>query len=373
MNDKTAHDPQVALQERVKELTCLYDVVRIAAKGFDSTLDDVLKNIVELLPPAWQFPEAAEARIVYNSSEFRTGGYVGQGARQTAEITIDDQCCGTVEVVYEDERFTACNDPFLKEEKKLLDTLATEISGVIERHLARKEKARLEEQIRHADRLATIGQLAAGVAHELNEPLANILGFAQLALKIKDLPEPANCDIEKIVRASMHARSIVNKLRLFARQIPAKREDTLLNTIVEEGLYFTESLCAKQQIQLIKKLAPEIPSISADPGQMHQVLTNLTVNSVQAMPQGGVLIIETKLDSDWVVLRVSDTGVGISPEVKEKIFLPFFTTKAADQGTGLGLSVVEAIITTHRGTICVESKQGEGSVFEVRFPVSQEN
>jgi two-component system NtrC family sensor kinase len=275
-----------------------------------------------------------------------------------------------VEAAYTEDRPELDEGPFLKEERSLIDTIAKEVASIIERRQAEEEKSRLQDQLRHADRLATIGQLAAGVAHELNEPLGNTLGFAQLAKKCPGLPEQAKQDIEKAVIASLHAREVVKKLMLFARRMPPKKTQVNLNRLVEEGLYFLESRCAKEGIELARSLSPDLPEITADAAQLTQVLVNVIVNSVQAMPKGGKLTVETSAGEGHISLIVVDTGVGMSGEVMKKIFIPFFTTKEVSEGTGLGLSVVHGIVASHGGSIKVDSKPGRGTRFEVKLPLT---
>ncbi|HDH58451.1 MAG TPA: PAS domain-containing sensor histidine kinase, partial [Bacteroidetes bacterium] len=142
-----------------------------------------------------------------------------------------------------------------------------------------------------------------------------------------------------------------------------------LNKVVEEGLYFFEARCAKAGIELNRMLTPDLPEISADPALLNQILVNLVVNSIQAMPSGGKLIVQTLASDTSVSLIVEDTGTGMSPEVMQQIFLPFFTTKDVDEGTGLGLAVVHGIVTSHRGTIDVKSEIGSGTRFEIQFPL----
>ncbi|MGB8656468.1 MAG: ATP-binding protein [Candidatus Zixiibacteriota bacterium] len=361
---------QVALRERVKELTCLYGIARLVARP-DLSLDKMLEGIVELLPPAWLYPEIATARIVldghsYSMPDFREGRHI-----QIADIVVSSKRRGVVEVVYLEEKPELDEGPYLKEERSLIDAVAREVALKIERRQAEEEKAQLQNQLMHADRLATIGQLAAGVAHELNEPLGNILGFAQLATKCPQLPTQALQDIEKIVNASLHAREVVKKLLIFARQMPTKKTEVNLNQIVEEGLYFFESRCAKEGIELVRLLSPNLPGMIADAAQVQQVLVNLVVNSIQAMPKGGRLTIQTLAAGDYVALVVEDTGLGMAQEVQEQIFVPFFTTKEVGEGTGLGLSVVHGIVSSHRGQIEVKSKEGVGTRFEIRLPVSR--
>jgi signal transduction histidine kinase len=258
-----------------------------------------------------------------------------------------------------------------KWEQQLLDATAHQLSIVLERTLAVAERDDLQKQLQHADRLATLGQLAAGVAHQLNEPLGNILGFAQLAKKIHYLPGQAAEDLERIIEASLDARDVIRKLLLFARQMPAEPTHITLSRIVDESLWFFESRCERQNIELVRNLADSDVTLHADPTQLRQVLINLVINAMQAMPDGGALHVRTWVEESYVVLEVSDTGVGMQPELIEQIFIPFFTTKEVDQGTGLGLAIVHGIVKAHGGTIDVESKPGKGTHFYVRLPVAQ--
>jgi signal transduction histidine kinase len=360
---------QWALRERVKELTCLYGIAQVAQRP-DISLEETLKSILELLPPAWQYPDIACARIVLDGRAHTTPEFEEGLHRQAADILVGGARRGIVEVFYTRDKAEFVEGPFLKEEQSLIDTVAREVSLVVERREAEIYKSKLQDQLRHADRLATIGQLAAGVAHELNEPLANILGFAQLAKREPGLPTTAAGDLEKIIKTSLHAREIIHKLLVFSRQMPLQKTRVNLNQVVEEGLNFLESRCAKAGIELVRSLEPDLPEISADPSQLQQVLVNLVVNAIQASPSGGKLTIKTHRGPGYVALAVSDMGTGMTEEVKSKIFTPFFTTKDVDQGTGLGLAVVHGIVTSHRGVIHVHSEVGRGSRFEVQLPVN---
>ncbi len=359
---------QAALRERIKELTCLYGIAQVVEQPGIS-LADVLHRIVRLLPPGWQYPENAAARIVLDERSYVTPGFRRTRHRQTADIVVAGQRRGAVEVVYLEDRPELTAGAFLKEEKKLIDAVAREVALIVERKEAEEHKSQLRQQLIHADRLATIGQLAAGVAHELNEPLGSILGFAQLAKKCPELPGPAEQDIEKIVTASLYAREVIKKLMVFARQMPPRSARVDLSQVVEEGLYFMEAQCAKKDIEVVRKLAPGMPQITADPAQLKQVLVNLVVNAVQAMPDGGTLTVSTWSSGSFVLLSVEDTGIGMSKETLEKVFLPFFTTKDVNEGTGLGLAVVHGIVTSHGGSIDVESQVGQGTRFEIRLPL----
>ena len=359
---------QAALRERVKELTCLYSIAQVAERQ-GITLRGILKGIADLLPPAWQYPEITAGRIILDGNAYSTPGFQPDAQMQTANIMVRGNRRGVVKVVYLEKRLELDEGPFLREERSLIDAIARQVALIIERREAGEERLKLQEQLRHADRLATLGQLAAGVAHELNEPLGSILGFAQLVKKTPELPEQVQQDVTKIEDASLHAREVVKKLMLFGRQMPPQKTRINLNKMVEEGLYFLKSRCKKTGTEIALSLDPELPEITADQSQIYQVLVNLAVNAMQAMPDGGKLTIKTLLKETVVFLIVEDTGVGMSEEVKEKIFLPFFTTKEISEGTGIGLSVVHGIVTSHGGSISVESKVGTGSRFEIQLPV----
>lgn len=358
-----------ALRERVKELTCLYSLAQLAERP-GIALEEVLRGTAELLPAAWQYPEIAAGRVTLDGRDYTTPDFRPAAQIQSAPILVNGQRRGSIDVVYVEERPELDEGPFLTEERSLIDAIARHIALIVERRQADDEKFRLQEQLRHADRLATIGQLAAGVAHELNEPLGNILGFAQLAEKHPDLPEQVAEDLEKIVTTSLHARRIINDLMLFSRQKPPQKVRLDLNEVVEAGLYFLESRCARSGITIARAMSPELPEITADASQLRQVFVNLAVNAIQAMPDGGTLKVSTRRAGDRAVLTIEDNGTGMREDVLKKIFIPFFTTKDVNEGTGLGLPVVHGIVTSHGGTIHVESSPGQGTRFDMELPVA---
>jgi signal transduction histidine kinase len=359
---------QVELRERVKELTCLYSIAKILEQD-KLSLSDLLQKIVMLLPGSWLYPDIASARIILGDAAYSTPHFQDGVYKQTAEIMIGGQKKGSVEVNYSEAKPELDEGPFLKEERSLIDTIAREIALIIERTQIEEDKEHLQEQLRHADRLATIGQLSAGVAHELNEPIGSILGFAQLIQKDPGLSDRTREDSEKIMRASLHAREVIKKLMLFARQMPPQKTRVNLNQIVKDGLFFLESRCTKEGIKVACHLSPSLPDITADPSQLTQVLVNIVVNAIQAMPHGGELTIRTMASDKVVSLVAADTGVGMEEHIKSQIFQPFFTTKDLGVGTGLGLSVVYGIVTSHGGSINVASKVGQGTRIMIRLPL----
>jgi len=365
-------DSRAKLRERVKELTCLYGIEQITSNP-GLTLDEKLAAVARLLPPAWQYSARACARIVVDdkivkSPKFRDGAH-----RQSAPILIGEKLRGAVEIHYRDERGVLRAKPFLKEEQALIENIAGRIALMVEREETEIAKDELRKQLIRSDRLAAIGQLAAGVAHELNEPLNAILGFAQLARKTPRLPVQTARDLEAIAEASLHARNIIRELLIFARQGKPCNARVNLNRIIMDELSLFETLCRKSCVELKREIEPDLPEITADKSQILQVVSNLIVNALQAMPEGGTVTLKTFFDADSVFFAVDDSGKGMSAEVKENIFLPFFTTKDVDQGTGLGLSVVHGIVTSHGGDIRVESEQGRGTSFLISFPLRREN
>lgn len=367
MHRKPTQD--AALRERVKELTCLYGLVQLVERP-GLSLAEILRGAADLLPGAWQYPEVAAARITLDENVYATREFVEGAQVQKAPLVVGGRRRGSVEVAYIETRPALDEGPFLREERSLIDAVARQIGLIVERRQAEEEQARLQYQLRHADRLATIGQLAAGVAHELNEPLGHILGFAQLSQKSPGLPEPVAQDLAKIVRTCLHARQIITNLLLFSRQMPPQKTWLNLNEVLEEGLGLLECRCARAGIHIARHLATDLPEIFADGSQLRQVFVDLAVNAIHAMPAGGVLEVSTALRGNRVVLGVRDNGIGMSHKVLKEIFIPFFTTKDVNEGTGLGLPVVHGIVTAHGGSIQVDSAPERGAFFQVELPIS---
>jgi len=364
-------DERNQLIERNKELTCLYNMAKIVAQN--DPLPEMLESIAAIIPPAFQYPEIAAAAIRLDEHTYGTLGDIADSPTVCENLVVHELQRGNIEVRYAslEKSQDKAMPTFLDEEHALLRTITHHLSLAIEKKEVMDHKAEMENQLRHSDRLAKIGQLTAGVAHELNEPLGNILGFAQLSAKINDLPEQVHKDLGNIIKAALHAREVIKKLMFFSRQAPPRETQVDLNRLIEDGMYLFESRCAKNGITVSKSLCNNLPNISADISQLQQVLTNLIINAIHAMPDEGELHIETIFDEQAVYLIVADSGVGMAEETLKQIFLPFFTTKDINQGTGLGLSVVHGIVQAHGGEIEVESRIGYGTKFKIRFPLTR--
>ncbi|MBI4867658.1 MAG: HAMP domain-containing protein [Candidatus Wallbacteria bacterium] len=229
----------------------------------------------------------------------------------------------------------------------------------------------LAQQVQHADRLSSLGTLAAGVAHELNNPLGNISTFVQI---LQEKPAVAgdllaHC-LANISLETERASRIVRKLLDFSRHRPARIEPISSAHLVRQALELLSVSLSDGRVQVALDLPDDLPPLLADPGAIVQVLVNLMTNALHAMPAGGRLGISARLEGSAVRLSLADTGVGIDPEHLGRIFDPFFTTKDVGKGTGLGLSVSYGIVREHGGQITVSSQPGQGTVFEVLLPTA---
>jgi len=224
-----------------------------------------------------------------------------------------------------------------------------------------------------AEKLAAIGQMSAGLAHEINNPLGNIFGYAKLLLKDNALTSVQREKIEIIAEQAKKGSNVVQGLLDYSRQTGARRGAVAVNRIVEDIIRLLQPQAEKSAIKIVPALG-KLTDIHADPKQIEQVIFNLAMNAMQAINRDGTIWIETsKTASGMAEIRVKDTGPGIPEEIQCRIFDPFFTTKPVGKGTGLGLSVCLGIIKDHGGSIDVESHIGEGATFIVRLPIEEEN
>lgn len=232
-----------------------------------------------------------------------------------------------------------------------------------------------EARLIQAAKLAAVGEMAAGVAHELNNPLTTVVGFTELSLDELPIESPVRSDLELVLKEARRARSVVRRLLDFARQAETTRVKADINEIVDDVLVLTKHLMQINNVQPDVRLGENLPWVSVDRNQIKQVVINLINNALYAMPDGGRIMVETaeklRYGRPWLTLSVRDSGVGIPPENLERIFEPFFTTRGDRGGTGLGLSVTYGIITDHGGMIEVESQLRVGSVFVVWLPLDE--
>jgi two-component system NtrC family sensor kinase len=227
-----------------------------------------------------------------------------------------------------------------------------------------------QQELLHKEKLASMGQLAAGVAHEINNPLGTILLFADVMYKEAPEDDPRRDDLKMIINETTRCKNIVADLLNFARQQEVLAQETDLHALLEKVIEGVQLQPIFKGVEIVRQFSPALPLIQADPAQLQQVFVNLLNNAAEAMPDGGTITLSTRpMDSQWVEIKVSDTGCGIPEENLGKLFTPFFTTKPPGKGTGLGLSIVYGIIKMHRGQISVQSQVGVGTTFTITLPV----
>jgi two-component system NtrC family sensor kinase len=263
------------------------------------------------------------------------------------------------------------------DDEQILKVVASQVAIAVENaRLYEGVKGKVVElqntqaQLVQAAKLAAIGEMAAQVAHEINNPLTSVLGFASLLAEQMPADSPMREDANLIVTEAGRARDIVRDLLDFSRQRPFFPEAVDLNGVLRQavGLVRMQGL---QGTTIDEHYAPDLPSVQVDPARMKQVFLNVINNAVQAMPEGGSVAVKTLASDDAVTVTFADTGIGILPENLERIFEPFFTTKPEMVGTGLGLPVSVGIVRQHGGTIDVTSAPGQGATFTIRLPRSK--
>jgi PAS domain S-box-containing protein len=258
---------------------------------------------------------------------------------------------------------------------------------ITERKQAEEALRLSEEKLRQGQKLEAIGKLAGGIAHDFNNILSAILGYAELSSEEVSPDHPIRANLDQIIKAGKRARDVVQQILAFSRKLDQERRPIQLQVILDEALKLLKATLPAT-IQIETDIDPECSPVLADPTQMHQVILNLATNAAYAMnTTGGLLKIELRPSwpegglfgplpelppGKYVALSVSDTGPGIDPKIQKHIFEPYFTTKSAGEGSGLGLAVVHGIVQSHGGAISVKSAPGEGACFQVHLPTCQE-
>jgi two-component system NtrC family sensor kinase len=292
-------------------------------------------------------------------------------------LKIKGQVIGTLTVM--DDRD---DKSFSEDDIQLLELLSPQASiSIGNARLYQELQERIEAQRRaesnliRSARLAAVGEMAAGVAHELNNPLTTVTGFVELVMDDLDNTSAQYADLDLALQEALRARGVVRRMLDFSRPAEVQHIKTDLNELVRQVLTLTRHMMNISGVSLDLELKDNLPWISADSNQIQQVLHNLISNAVQAMPSGGRLTIRTdtveREGSNWVITEFVDTGVGIPPENLDRIFEPFFTTRVNNKGTGLGLSVSYGIVESHGGFIDVISQVGLGSCFTIFLPTQQ--
>jgi two-component system, NtrC family, sensor kinase len=253
-------------------------------------------------------------------------------------------------------------------------SLATAFRTMVARLADRDEKLRVAHSaLVQSEKMAAIGQLSAGLAHEVKNPLAGILGFAQLSRRKLSDPEAVRRNLDVIERETRRCSEIIGNLMQFARKDRALKQEVEINHAVQQAIAIVDHQLSLKKVKIVKDLAEGLPRVLGNANQIEQALINLMINSQQAMVDGGTVTVRSAHGDGLVQVSVEDTGPGVAPELRQTIFEPFFTTKPVGQGTGLGLSVTYGLIKDHGGDIVVDDAPSGGARFVVNLPAMAED
>jgi len=356
---------EAQLKERIKELTCLYEVTSIIVNSDYNQLEASLEAIAYCLKKAWQFEHDTEVLLKSGVYDIGTEGYISDMVSIKSDIKVFNKLDGFIEVGYPKDKYAKSD--FLKEEEKLLQNVSLEVGNLLEKKQVHDNEEAIKRQVERADRLHILGEITAGIAHELNTPLANILGFTEL-LKERITDPKSIRDLEKIVDNAIFSREVVKKLMFFACEMPQQMKSVVLIPVVENILKLLGPSLRTKNINLTKSFGDDNIELRADTVQLTQVLFNLIMNAIYFSPKGGRIDIGINEKGKKIQIRISDEGPGIDPRNEDKVFEPFFTTKPLGEGSGLGLSVVHGIISSHKGTITHSANTPKGAIFTIDFP-----
>lgn len=351
-----------ALKERIKELTCLYEVSSIIVNADVEQMQETLNAIAFSLKNGFQYPDHTEIAIETSFCSIETGS-VNENINLSSEIRVFNRANGAITASLKDDKSS-----FLKEEKQLLDSVALKIGNLLERIEIQQNETSLKRQMERSDRLSILGEITAGISHELNTPLANILGFAEL-LKI-ELSKDARLsgDLDKIIQNAIFSREVVKKLMFFACEMPQEMQQVNIVPSIKNAVALLDASFKKAEVKYIVKIEEEKLILRADTIQLTQIIFNLIINAIYFSPKNGLITIEAFQSKNEIIFKISDEGTGIPQGAMDKVFQPFFTTKPTGDGSGLGLSVVHGIVASHNGSIIAENNTEKGATFTVRLP-----
>ncbi|GGW21787.1 sensor histidine kinase [Arenibacter certesii] len=354
------------LRERIKELTCMYEVTSIIVNCDYDQMEYALKGIMRCLQKAWKHNKDAHVELITDQYTLRTIGFPDQSVALKSSIEVFNKKVGNIQVVYPTKSYAKSD--FLLEEKKLLKTICLEVGNLLERKQIKDNEDLIKRKMEHADRLSILGEITAGMAHELNTPLANILGFSEL-LKTRITNDPqANRDLDKIINSAIFSREVVKKLMFFACEMPQQMDVVDIVPIVSDAFNLMQPSLKGKKIDGKLSFSKEGIFLKVDAIQLTQVIFNLMLNAIYFAPLKSVLNIMITENENNVEVAIKDQGPGIDAEIINKIFQPFYSTKPIGEGAGLGLSVVHGIVKSHKGSIKYLPNKPKGAIFVVQFP-----
>nr|WP_321415448.1 HAMP domain-containing sensor histidine kinase [uncultured Allomuricauda sp.] len=354
------------LKERIKELTCLYEVTSLIVNCDYDDMETALLGIVQCLERAWQFDQ--ETYVVLSTQDYviRTEEKGSDYVFLESAIAVFNKPQGIIKVGYPSPKYQLKD--FLEEEQQLLDNVCLKVGNLLERKDIKEKEEHIRRQVEQSDRLRLLGEITAGIAHELNTPLANILGFTELLQEhISDDPQALK-DLDKIITNAIFSREVVKKLMFFACEMPETRE--IINTVevTQDAINMLRTTLRQNEVSCEFNCSDDIIELRMDKIQLTQVVFNLIVNAIYFAPPKSTISVSLKIEKKDVILKIADQGPGIPEASKAHIFDPFFTTKPVGEGSGLGLSVVHGIVQSHHGSIAVIPNTPTGTIFTLKFP-----
>jgi len=354
------------LKERIKELTCLYEVTSLIVNCDYDDMETALLGIVQCLERAWQFDE--ETYVLLSTPDYfiKTEEKGEDYVFLESVITVFNKPKGEIKVGYPSPKYKLKD--FLEEEQQLLDNVCLKVGNLLERKEIKEKEEHIRRQVEQSDRLRILGEITAGIAHELNTPLANILGFTELLQEhISDDPQALK-DLDKIITNTIFSREVVKKLMFFACEMPETREFINVVEVIKEAINMLRTTLRQNDVFCEFEHSEDTIELRIDKIQLTQVVFNLIVNAIYFAPPKSTISVSLGVESDNVILKVADQGPGIPEESISHIFDPFFTTKPVGEGSGLGLSVVHGIMQSHQGSIMVTPNTPTGTIFTLQFP-----
>ncbi|WP_452228299.1 sensor histidine kinase [Lacinutrix sp. MEBiC02404] len=354
------------LKERIKELTCLYAISSYIANCNIENINPTIQAIAISLKDAIRFPEDASVEILVHDDLFKTGKEPLEKVFILSAIKTFNTPIGSIKIGYSEAKYTS--NSFLNEEKQLLQKVALEIGNLLERKQIIENEAITRRQIERTDRLSILGEITAGIAHELNTPLANILGYSEL-LKDQFLNNiEASNDLEKITNSAIYSREVVKKLMFFSCDMPQQMKLTNIVPIIKDAISLLKPNFIKKNIDCQLHILEDRITLRVDAIQLTQVIFNLVINAIYFSPENGIIKVHVTQNEKDIEIVISDQGKGIDAGSSDSIFNPFYTTKPVGEGSGLGLSVVHGIVKSHKGSIKHKPNVPKGTIFTIHLP-----
>ncbi len=354
------------LKERIKELTCLYNVSSYIAISDVNDLEPTFNAIAFSLKEATRHNQEAFVEIDIENNLYQVGKSSNDNVFIVAVINEFNIPKGAIKIGYSTTKFA--ENVFLEEEKQLLNLVALEMGNLLERKQSIENEILAKRRIERADRLTILGEITAGIAHELNTPLANILGFSELLKEQFKENDAATNDLSKIINSAVYSREVVKKLMFFSCDMPQQIIMTNIVPVIQEAIDLLMPNVSKKNLRIDMQIEEEEIFLKVDSIQLTQVIFNLIMNANYFSPQDGLIKVVINNLPQTVVIKITDQGFGIPSDKADHIFNPFFTSKPVGEGSGLGLSVVHGIVKSHRGSIKHEPNIPKGTIFTVTFP-----